>query len=798
MEAILDVDGIAYCSLEIEGSDVPPTMNFIDTIYIQDGFSLSVPVLQLILNDSKGTLSAEMNLQDGTLITIKVGKDRSDVKTRKFRVFSFKKETTAAGPHLVVNAIYDCPKWIAGVFTESFQGTSSSVMGQIVSRAGLKYSGPDNTDDKMTWLNVNKTRAAFSEDVAIRGYGSKQTCMYRLLTMDGEVRYKDLFAILKESPKFSLLQNVPTDAAEGTPIIVRETQDASVSGFPTHFMNYGKKQYEHSLNVEGQQSTEELSAPVLGAGLPINDDVKGQVSQRGARVTYTGWDTGTEPKPASNLHEYYEESFYQNIRYYGLFSERLVLLSDMYTDATTFDCVEYKHADQEGQEFNYSKTLAGKWLLGGKTLWIKAGHKYSEAYYLYRANIMESGRGSPTGSSQSNAGQANAKANQGTFNLASDFSSTPNAGGGTGANAAQPESTSRTPQEAQPSTPAKPGAVAAKDTLNSMVYFHNQNPSIPTQPSGNTVAPQTLVAQQQVRESVTALNSSAPPMNTMVHSPQVGDINDYKVVKRYEPSAVEFLANNQTSSSPVVIRSTGMQRVSSNGNEINQPIRNVVASPLSGIVGDVARGGVWTDNLVENNISPSSIVTDLPAVSNYSPSATFVQEVSSMGYTRNSTITSPKVTATNLKEWATTTTPERLLTDSGARTYIDTFGYISPDEAKKLLGEIEELAEKVEELYADSEVLIDSGDDIIESTLDFGDSSTAPIIDVVKDVTSIGEATEIVTTKQVITWAQYFNLGFDGTKWVFPFQFPNEVIAITDDTNGNVTIVSNSLERWMS
>jgi hypothetical protein len=798
MEAILDVQGLAYCTLEIEGSSIPPTMNFIDTIFIQDGFSISVPVLQLILNDSKGTLSGEMNIQDGTLITIKLGKERESAKSRKFRVFSYRKETTAAGPHLVVNAIYDCPKWIAGVFTESFEGTSSDIMGQLVGKAGLQYSGPESTDDKMIWLNVNKTRSAFAEDVAIRGYASDESCMYRILTMDGEVRYKDLFAVLKEQPKFSFLQNVPTDAAEGEPVIVRETQDASVSGFPTHLMNYGKKQYEHSLNEDGQQSTEEAEAPVIGAALPINDDVKGQVSERGARVTYTGWDTGTEPKPASNLHEYYEQAFYQNFRFYGLFSERLVLLSDMYTDAVTFDCVDYKHADQEGQEFVYSKTLAGKWLLGGKTLWIKAGHKYSEMFYLYRAAVMEKGKGSPVGDSSSSPGQPNAAANQGNFNLASNFQSSPNAAGGVGANAPQSGNAASSVPNTASSASNIPGANAARNLLSALSSFGSNSPKIPTKATtSSSITPQQLTDQQLVRESTVAIASTQPPMNTMVHVPEVGDLQDYKVIRRYEPEDVEYVANSAPTAESKVVRSTGLQRISSSGTELKNPIRNIVATPLEGIVGDVASGGLWAQHLIENNIQPDDVITDLDTVVNYRPSALFVQTVDVNSYTRGDVTMSPSQTARNIKDWATTTTPENLLTEQGARTYIDTFGYATPDEVRTLLTELIRLSEEVLSLFAESDALIDNGMDIVESTLTFGASDVSPVVDSVLDVVMQSPVVEISTVRDLVTWAHYFNLGFDGNKWTFPFTFPSEVKSSTQATADLRTAIPTTFNDWI-
>lgn len=794
MEAVIDVDGIAYCSLHIEGASVPPTMNFVDTIYIQDGFAMAVPVLQLVLNDSLGTLSADMNLQDGTLITIKLGKDRSKVKSRKFRVYSYKKETTAQGPHLVVTAILDCPKWISGVYTESFQGSSSSVLQQVASKSGLKFDGPKGTDDSMVWLNVNKNRAAFSEDVALRGYSSKKSCMYRILTMDKELRYKDLFDVLKESPKYSFLQNVETGAATGKPIIVRETQDGSVSGFPTHFNNYGQKQYEHSLDAGGQKSTESLSAPVLGNALPINEDVRSEIKDRGARISYTGWDTGTEPKKASNLHRYYEPAMYQNLRYYGLFSERLTVLSDMYTDASTFDCADYKHTDHKGSDFKHSSSLEGKWLIGGKTVWIKAGHKYSEIFYLYRPTIMEGGSSNSAGSASPSSG-APAKANAGKFDMASNFNEMPNEFGGKGANAA-PKSPDITSQAGNPaaSKPKVPAAKAASDSLAAMSKFADAVPLIPDKATTDKVDPAAMDAQNELRSALNDASSTSIPEIKDALTPKPGDLSSMQVMKKYESKDMEKIANNPTT--PIEVVSTGMDRVSTNGSQLKTPIRNVVPETLDGIVGDVGKGGVWTDALNDKGVDSDNLNTDLTKVKDYLPKAQIVHDLDSAGFGSTTVTITPSESAKKLKEWAENTTPEKLLMEQGSKVYIDAFGYDGPEQARKTLEDIKKHADEVEAKYSAAESIVDNGADVNKFKVLFGDSALAPIVDVVDEVKQIGPAFEVSTKKKLIAWSEYHNLGFTEEGWKFPFVFPRKLEVTLDVPNKNNTTNKQSFIDW--
>jgi len=839
MEATLDVQDIAYCTLDIEGSRIPPTMNFVDSIFIQDGFAVSIPVLQLILNDERNTLAEEMNLVDGTLITIKIAKTREKVQTRKFRVWGYKKQTTAKGPKLVCTAVLDCPKWSAGVFTESIRGTSDAVIGQLASRAGLKYSGPPAVDDVQTWLNVNKTRNAFSEDVAIRGYGSGQTCMARLLTMDYEVRYRDLFAVLKEAPKWSFLQNTPEGAAKATPIVIRETQDASASGFATHMMNYGQKQYEHSLNEAGQLSTLTLDAPLLGKALPVNNDVRGQIAERGAKVNYTGFDTGTEPAPASNLHQHYEAAFYQNMRYLGLFSERVVLLSDECTEATTFDCCEYQHANQDNQTFKPSAQLGGNWLLGGKTQWIKAGHKFSEVYYLYRAAIMETGSTATAGGGKSNS-QQNAKANAGPNDLAAEQAAQDQAAAAT-ASPQTPPITGATTAVAPPGTPGAPNtpvtsASAATNTLNALKEHAEVSKAQSIIPlSKNGVGNNVLASQDKLRSAIKQYSQTSGPLRNQLDTGSgISTLDGWKVVKKYGGSTINALANAQRDprrlaseierirNNPDYLKTQAIQTVTKAGSDVTGVRLHNIVSAASGkkvspgaLVGDVLNGGLWSKDLKAAGISPSQIKIPIPDVLKEvvaNPAVDFggefLHNATGLGLDSRNIMINPYATARNIEKWSTSTNPQKLLVDSGARAYINTFGHISPKEAETTMADIGKLAGEVAVMYSKNSVLTDSsltdrqmkdlGKDV---AFTFGDPSIVPLVNQVTRVVDYGTHHDITTNKSLVTWADYYSMGTKTAdaagKWKIPLDFPGEPITKSSVTNGNTTQFDESTQKWM-
>lgn len=818
MEAVLDVDNIAYCTINIEGSRVPPSANMVDSIYIQDGgFGSPIPVLQLILNDQHGSLDEDLNLQDGTLITIKLAKQRDSVKTRKFRVFHFNKQTTSSGPKMVVTCLFDAPKWNTGVYTESYRGNSDSVMSQIAAAAGLDYDGASGTDDVQTWLNINKTRTAFSEDIAMRGYVGPQSCMYRVLTVDKVVKYKDVFKALGEAPKWSLHMNTDEATAEATPIVIRETQNASSSGIFTHMMNYGQYQYEHSLDVAGQQNTTGLDAPVFGSALPINADVRSEIAARGARVSYTGWDTGTEPKPASNLHTYYEKAMYQNMRYLGLMSERVKVLTDEYTETEVFDCVTYKHAEQDGSEFKEKKGLGGKWIIGGRTIWIKAGHKYCEVFFLYRPTLNETGS-SPAAGEEQSQGQQNAKANSGDIDLVAQQA----------ANEPEPAVTEAAPEAAQST---KPATVHATEMLTAMGDFADGNSLTSPAITGTTVNGSQLGKEQALRDAVQKTSSAGGPIASLVNSGKPDSLEGYATMKKYESATVEAIARRQmiedtvdfvvrAHEDPAYLKSTAIHRVTDKVEDITGIRMHNIVSAAQGnnvsptaIIGDVINGGLWADDLRTAGIEPDQVTIplpfELPINENVAKfGGTFLYSATGIGLSPNQILIKPYEVADNIERWSRETSPENILIEQGYRAYTDTFGDVSPSEAGIQLENLGALAAKTALLYSRDELVVDEGlssQAVRELGRDiaftFGDPSIVPVVNAVERVVDYGDYSDIQTAMHPSTWADYHSMGIElgqaVSEWDFPFEFPGQSTEIGEVTGSNTGQASEEMSKWL-
>ena len=397
MQASLNIDGIAFCTLDIEGANMPPSSNLIENIMIMEGFGMGLPSMKLSLKDENETLSRDLNLKEGTAIKLRVGKSAADAPEYSFRVFGWKRPNTSQGKILHIVCIMNRPKFGAGSFCEAFEGNSSNVMQQVAELSNLLYEGPAETPvDTQQWINLNTTRLSFTEDVAMRAFTNPQSCMSRIVRTDGTLVYKDLMKLLQEPPKFKLCHN-SQGTSGGKRVDVREVKDSSSSGLFTHFVNDGHKLFTHHFDGD-DKSIESLDINANGAGVPVNTDVIAEIKERGARVSYSGFDFGTGPDEGFNVHENYEQAYYQNVRLLSLFSERLIMIADTSTEIKTFTSVDFEvGSNAKGQ--TAPNDVAGRYIVGGKTIVIKNGNKYSEVFYLYRPFTSEAGNYSGAASS---------------------------------------------------------------------------------------------------------------------------------------------------------------------------------------------------------------------------------------------------------------------------------------------------------------------------------------------------------------------------------------------------------------
>lgn len=735
MEAVLNVENLAYCKIEIEDANMPASFNLIDHIIIHEGFGIAVPTLTLYLFDQTGTLQNDMNLVQGSKCSLSLAHDskKDRILKRTFSLWGIKRGVTSAGPHLEAVFIMDVPKWTAGVYCENFRTTSSDAMQRIASSAGLRYDGPSSTDDKMNWLNINQTRSSFSEDIAMRGFANDSSCMSRVLTMDNVLRYKDLFDVLKKDHKATLLLN-SSDEGQKNPFAVMESQESSMSGVMAHWFNYGAIQHEHSLDQKGQQTTDRILAPVLGDAFPISDRVKALISDAvAARVTYTGWDPGTEPNPGSNVHENYERAFYQNLRGLGLFSEKMKVMVNVLTDISSFDCVKYFQSDPVGHQMFPSKSLNGKYLVAGKTIRIKNGHVYTEVFDIIRPYVSNPGKSEQaSGAPKTNKVEANA----GAFDLAEDSA----------------QELAYVPQAEGALSSAEETASEmdrATDLANALNEYADAVPAIPDAPmdSPGAMSPSSkpAVAQAKLKKAVAEMQKDDNSVSQAIDKSKAGfDPKESFTVKRVSAAAVKTSANETISEMSKQASETGvpptgpeglsdsakqrtkvtvekpvLDRYTANGDEIKEKKIKSMVSPqtaadveVGDTIGDVQKGGVFVEDFQQNG----QAVPDAPTLKKVSgkeqedrKGINFVYPASMFGLGGKDVVMSPKEVAEHLIEFSEEREdPEKYMKEKGPKAYQATFGTKSPTDAEEAAKELKRVSTIVASKFGDSEVLAEA------------------------------------------------------------------------------------------
>ena len=825
MQAALNIEGIAHFTIEIEGASMPPTMNMLDSIFIMDGFGIGIPTLKIVFNDSSESLSKDLNIADGTLIKIKIGKSPEKAKEREFRVFGWERKRLSKGPVLETVAILNVPEFSAGSFCEAFSGTSSSVMEEVADACGFDYDGPkDDTDDEMTWINLNTTRLSFSEDTAMRGYAGDSSCMARVITMDKVLRYKDLFAHLnEEEPKFSFVHNESaTSADKGTPHQVRESRDASVSGISTHYVNYGQKHFMHSMSGE-DDVIESVAAPQLGQGFPVNEDVRKKIEERGSRVTYSGYDYGTGPDDGYNVHEKYEQAYYQNLRFLAMFSERMKIMVDSYTECQTFDIATYRQATGKATAPQSADDVSSKYIVGGKTIYVMQGKKYSETFYLYRPFVSkEAGKGS---GAQSAKPAQNAKASRD-----GEINRTP---AGT---PAQPAPTNTPTVAANPNAQIaqQPPAVdTAHKSMQSLDNFNNVTPAVPVTPTNAVPDANARSAMDSVRSSTNAIGKMPGPLgNTLreVNTPP-RDVSFFQRATTFGSDFMKRVTNggnimtiasdiDQYRGNPEAFKANAIGRVSgAAGSMTGLNVRNIVSAAtgqkfsVGDIAADVIKGGVWVFDLEQNGINPGSL--DLPFEIPFidtklgQAGASFMQDMTGFGLTRDNITINPYKTAQAINNFARATDPQQFLLQNGAQAYAQTFGNVSPTDAKTSLIRLSAISAKVMAQYSKDEWLTDAqrtnraltytGK---ETLFAFGGKGITPMVSNVERIVDYGSYQNVETTRKATTWANFYQMGAQTVNsaqhWEPPF-FPAKTTANkSKDSQGFASTFGDNFKRWIS
>lgn len=398
---VFHIENKVYFTLKINDTPVSPSWNLFRKLLILNGFGLSAPQLQLTLNDMHGYLTGDLAVNDGTKITVTVGKKEDLARDIDFVVFGIKHHNEGNANLIVLNCTIDAPKYLMEAGKDVKKGSSIDALKDIAGKSGLTHVSDLSTQDTMTWLNCGEPRHIYAQRITEHAWNGNQSCVVTTTNIYKELMTYDLFECLNKDPKVTFCYSFDDNSkdVEGSPITVMEVCPVTISGAMNSWTNYGHSFSQHSLS--GSDLNYEKANPlVLGDGLPLNKDLKSELE--GSQL---GWgsffDVGCDGDvSAYNLHKNYYEAEYLNTRHRALFTEGLRVSIDAFTELKLFDTVKYTQTDNLDDMDQVNQRYIGKYIVGGQAIVIE-GHHYVEVLDLYRSFVEESGKTNIVGSSNS-------------------------------------------------------------------------------------------------------------------------------------------------------------------------------------------------------------------------------------------------------------------------------------------------------------------------------------------------------------------------------------------------------------
>lgn len=314
-------------SLFFSGDEFPlNAYNTLSFLQIDISSRQALPQVSLALTDASMILSPNGYLQDCAPFSIVLKPTGSDISTTyNFRIFKFREVKTVSGARYQIDGFWDSlPYWFTTT-NVGIRGTSDTVMSQIASAAGLRYSGT-HTSDAQLWMPQNRTYAAWVRNLTLHGYVSDKSLMVSGVDIvDGQATllYKD----------FNAIQTTPITMAIGQ----QAPGEVSVADFRTHAnagpmnKNSGYHQVRYFQSALGRDQTPFANMEVTPTSRTPLFSMNAREKAKRGTFLYSGIGFGNTNPDA------YEKGRYINSRGAGLLSAKIDLMSINSTNVRLFD-----------------------------------------------------------------------------------------------------------------------------------------------------------------------------------------------------------------------------------------------------------------------------------------------------------------------------------------------------------------------------------------------------------------------------------------------------------------------------
>ena len=356
----------------INGYQVPITLADINSMVITCNCYDILPALRLDLNDNKNILS-NGTLVDGSIISIAVGPDQNSAHNNimEFRYVASPEELKEKSKdRYLIYATYNYPKFAHCVEPFGMYGSSSQVLKTLAEANNLTYKGVD-TVDEMTWLNGTMTYGQFMKYIANHGYSNTESCMLACIDLNRNLLYKDINDL---KYIYTFVDHPVNNIELEKNITFNEIQFANNSSINNYSYGYQSRFIDYNINgnIDIQNSVSIFKdTRVLNLNRKAYEEV-GLIRNE------------IQPTNLGNVHKYWNQAYYQNLKYKSLKSIEATVYTYSKTPLNILDGVSLNYIDPITNQPDLVR--ASKWVVQSKSLAI-SNRKYIEKYVIATSGL---------------------------------------------------------------------------------------------------------------------------------------------------------------------------------------------------------------------------------------------------------------------------------------------------------------------------------------------------------------------------------------------------------------------------
>lgn len=375
-----------YCRIKINEQEIQSD-NIIG-LTIREWVNEILPRLELQLMN-QGYLLETHPIVDGDIISVLLAKnkDTEAALTMDFVVSDFNLAVQADNRKIVLNisGYLKVDDFFAPIKTRSFKNKKSQeVLSTIANESGLKFKNPQNinTNDKMTWYQINKTNYDFIPHILSRSYIQNDVLLYYantnnemiLTSLKKELKKQDSIIAKYDIDKYN--RSVLSD--EDSKNVWFSSYDlTNVCSYFNRIIGYGAE-YTYNNNDDGSEVYEQFKDEDK-----ITDYIFRQKSLNGQNVFNSTFGAYNN----KNLYnENYFGSFVKN--YYLLathLSCSLVININSLSTVKLFDKINLMLPSL--LDNSISDPYSGLYIIGGITHFVSKGGMYQKMLSLHRNGI---------------------------------------------------------------------------------------------------------------------------------------------------------------------------------------------------------------------------------------------------------------------------------------------------------------------------------------------------------------------------------------------------------------------------